>query len=138
MERASRLLGSLKFPADTLSVEQLACAAWKSAVGKRIARHARAERLVRTRLIVGVDDAVWQRQLNTLSRIILNKLQATLGCVVVEDLEFRVAPPRRGPQRAKQLDSDRPAAPLFRDEADAIADPGLRRIYRAARSRALA
>jgi hypothetical protein len=47
MERASRLFGKMKFPGDTVSSEQLVCAAWSEAVGKRIARHARAERLVR-------------------------------------------------------------------------------------------
>src|SRR5207245_8992453 len=70
MERASRLLGKLKFPGDSVSTDELVCAAWSAAVGKKIARHARAERLVRTKLIVGVADAVWKRQLFTMSRII--------------------------------------------------------------------
>src|ERR671937_868825 len=99
MERASRLIGKLKFPDDSVSSEELVCAAWSGTVGKRIARHARAERLVRTKLIVGVDDAVWQRQLFTMSRIILAMLAESLGHGVVDEVEFRIAPSRRGPQR---------------------------------------
>src|SRR5260370_17172303 len=79
MERASRLFGKMDFPGDSVSRQELVCAAWSAAVGKRIARHARAERLVRTKLIVGVDDAVWQRHLFSLSRIILSNLAENLG-----------------------------------------------------------
>ena len=124
MERASRLFGKMKFPGDSVSSEELVCAAWSATVGKRIARHARAERLVRTKLIVGVDDAVWQRQLFTMSRIILGKLAESVGAGLVDDVEFRIAPERRGPQRAER---SRPASP--EDEADGIEDPVLRRIY---------
>ena len=97
MERASRLIGKLKFPGDSVSTEELVCAAWSAAVGKRIAKHARAERLVRTKLIVGVDDAIWGRQLFAMSRMILSKLAESLGEGLVDDLEFRVAPQKRGP-----------------------------------------
>src|SRR4051812_43480224 len=102
MERASRLMGRLKFPEDSVSREALVCAAWSATVGKRLAQHARAERLVRTKLIVGVDDTVWQRQLFTMSRAILAKLSESLGEGVVDELEFRVAPERRGPRRAER------------------------------------
>src|SRR5713226_5119050 len=124
MERASRLLGKMKFPGDPVSSQELVCAAWSAAVGKRIALHARAERLVRTKLLVGVDDAIWQRQLFTMSRMILSKLVDTLGDGLVDELEFRVSPQRRGPQRA-----GRPALACFEDEADGIEDPALRRLY---------
>ena len=130
MERASRLFGKMKFPGDSITSEELVCAAWAVAVGKRIARHARAERLVRTKLIVGVDDAVWQRQLFTLSRIILGKLAESVGDGLVDEVEFRVAPQKRGPQRAEQS-----GASLPKDEADGIEDAGLRRNYIASRKR---
>ena len=104
MERASRLMGQLNFPGDSVSAEQLVCAAWSAAVGARIAKHARAERLVRTKLIVGVDDAVWQRQLFGMSRMILSKLTENLGDrLVVDELEFRVAAPRRGAQVGRAI-----------------------------------
>jgi predicted nucleic acid-binding Zn ribbon protein len=134
MERASRFIGKLKFPGDSVSGEQLVCAAWSSAVGARIAKHARAERLVRTKLIVGVDDSVWQRQLFSMSRMILSKLTENLGeGLVVDELEFRVAAPRRGPQRAER---STPAS--SGDEADGIEDADLRRLYITSRKKELA
>ena len=56
MERASKLIRGLGLPSDTISPEQIACAAWASAVGKKIASHTRAAKLVRTRLVVEVED----------------------------------------------------------------------------------
>ena len=130
MEPASRLFGKMDFPGDSVSSQELVCAAWSAAVGKRIARHARAERLVRTKLIIGVDDAVWQRQLFTMSRMILSKLAEKVGDGLVDEVEFRVSPQRRGPQRAER---SAPSTP--QDEADGIEDPGLRRIYITSRKR---
>jgi len=133
MERASRLMGQLNFPGDSVSAEQLVCAAWSAAVGARIAKHARAERLVRTKLIVGVDDSVWQRQLFGMSRMILSKLTENLGeRLVVDELEFRVAAQKRGPQRAERSTTRPP------DEADGIEDADLRRLYVTSRKKELA
>jgi hypothetical protein len=133
MERASRLIRELVTSGDMLSAGELACAAWPQAVGKRIAAHTRASRMVRTRLIVEVEDHIWQRQLWALAPHILNNLKKSFGPGLVEDLEFRIVPRRREPQRAAQ------AIPaLFPDEADGIADPVLRGIYKASRRKALA
>jgi len=133
MERASRLMGQLNFPGDSVSAEQLVCAAWSATVGVRIAKHARAERLVRTKLIVGVDDSVWQRQLFGMSRMILSKLSENLGeRLVVDELEFRVAAQKRGPQRAERSTTRPP------DEADGIEDADLRRLYVTSRKKELA
>ncbi|MEO7650177.1 MAG: DUF721 domain-containing protein, partial [Bryobacteraceae bacterium] len=115
MERASKILGKILFPENSVTTEELACAAWKAAVGKRLAVHARAERLVRTRLIVAVEDAVWQRQLFSMSRMILASVEKHLGKGIVEDIEFRIAPARRGPQRAPRATAAFPA-----DEAEQI------------------
>lgn len=133
MERASRLLGKLNFPGDSVTSGELICAAWSAVVGKRIALHARAERVVRTKLIVGVDDVIWRKQLFTMSRIILAKMAESVGEGLVDELEFRVAPPKRGPQRAGQSSAQHPE-----DEADGIEDPGLRRVYIRSRKRELA
>ncbi len=133
MERASKLIRKLRLPGDTISPEEIACAAWPQAVGRKIARHTRAAKMVRTRLVVEVDDYTWQRQLFALSRCILSNLEMSLGSGLVEDLEFRVVPRRREPQRAVR------AVPgLSTDEADGIDDPLLRSIYKAARNKALA
>ena len=133
MERASKLIRGLRLPGDTISAEELALAAWPEAVGKKIASHTRAARMVRNRLIVEVEDRVWQRQLFALTPFVVRNLEKSLGPGIVEDLEFRVVPRRREPQRAEAS-----APALFRDEAESIADPVLRSIYRASRKKALA
>jgi predicted nucleic acid-binding Zn ribbon protein len=134
MQRASRVLGKLKLPAATMSVEKLACAAWPCAVGKTIAAHTHASRMVRTRLIVEVEDQVWRNQLFTLRHQILRRVDEHIGPGLVEDVEFRVIPRRLGPQRAE---SSTPALEA-QDDADGITDPVLRRIYKAARTKARA
>ncbi len=134
MERASKLIRQLGLPGDTITIDELACAAWPQAVGKRIASHTRAARMVRQRLIVEVEDAVWQRQLFSLTPLILRNLCKILGAGIIEETEFRIVPRRREAQRAVQSVS----AGLFADEADAIADPVLRGIYKAARNKAQA
>jgi len=133
MERASKLIRGMKLPGGTLTGEELACAVWPQAVGDKIAGHTRAARMVRTRLVVEVEDITWQRQLNSLSRRIVWNLEQVVGKGLVEDLEFRVVPRRREPQRATA------AAPaLIADDAAGIADPLMRSIYRASRKKALA
>jgi len=133
MERASKLIRGFGLSRDTITGEELACAAWPLAVGKKIASHTRAVRLVRNRLVVEVEDSTWQRQLFCLSNFILRNLEKDLGGGLVGDLEFKVVPRRRDPQRAVL------AMPgLFGDESNAIEDPVLRSIYRAARKKAQA
>src|ERR1035441_5484390 len=67
MERASKLIRGLKLSGDVITSEQLCCAAWPEAVGKKIAGHTRPAKLVRTRLVVEVEDHIWQRQLFALT-----------------------------------------------------------------------
>jgi len=131
MERAGRLIAKLKLPAGALSPEGLALASWPLAVGKKISGRARATALKRSCLIVEVDDAVWQRQLFTLQHQILRNLNDILGQGLVLDVEFRIAVPRRMPQRAQS-----PSRTV--DEADRIPDPVFRSLYIASRKRALA
>src|ERR1017187_6675715 len=131
MERASKLIRRLS--GDVITPEQLCCAAWPEAVGDRVAGHTRPAKLVRTRLVVEVEDHTWQRQLFALTPHILNNLEKTLGQGLVEDLEFRIVPRRRDPVMARQ------AVPaLLADDADAIADPVMRGLYKLSRKKALA
>jgi len=134
MERAGRFLGKMKLN-DAISHEELARAAWPTAVGKRIAQHAVAKSLVRGSLIVEVEDGIWQKQLFFLRGQILWKIRATLGDAIVKDVEFRIAPPlqRRPPQPAQTLQAAKPV-----DDADAILDPVLRMVYKQARKKASA
>jgi len=140
MERASKLIRGMKLPGGTISQEEMVCAAWPGSVGKTIAAHARAARLIGSHLVVEVEDKIWRSQLMSLSAQILRNLERTLGRGAVEHLEFRViepylAPPRREPRRARSLDGN---AGDTADEADSIADPVLRGLYRASRKKALA
>ena len=133
MDRAGKLLRELKIGGECLSPEDLARAAWPQAVGPRIARHARAVAWRETaaggpRLIVEVEDAIWKSQLETMRGQILPRLQEVAGRNGVRQIEFRLVPPRREPQRAGRA---RPSA----DEADGIADPVMRRIYKESRKR---
>ena len=132
MERAGRVLGTLGLGRRGVTDEQMAISAWPVAVGKKIAARTSAIGLVRERLIIEVEDHVWQRQLFTLREQILRGLESAMGRRVVDQLEFRIAVPKRGPARAEQRCDQNP------DEADAIRDPYLRLIYKAARRKASA
>ena len=114
--------------------ERAARAAWPKAVTKKIASHTRAAEMVRTTIIIEVEDAVWRRQLFPLIPSIVLNFAKIVGPGIIEDAEFRIVPRRREPERAVE------AVPggLFADEADAIADPVMRGIYKSARSKALA
>ena len=122
MERAAKLLSKMKL-AGCLTPEQVAVAAWPAAVGERIAAHTRAQCVTRGKLIVEVEDHVWQTQLGGLRGQIMQNMARLTEPGVVGGIEFRIMAPRRGPQRALT-----PRAPG--DEATAIADPVLGRIYR--------
>ena len=131
MERLSKVFGKITLPEGTVTHEMMVCAAWSGAVGKRIAAHTRAVKLVRAHLIVEVEDDVWRRQLFVLREQIRRRIDESVGPGLVQDIEFRVVPLRLGPRRA-------PHATSRTDEADQIADPVLRNIYKASRRRELA
>jgi hypothetical protein len=128
MERTARLFSKLKLPAGTIRPDQLVKAGWPTAVGARIAAHAKAVWYDEKRLVVEVGDAVWQQQLSTLKGQILARLEQVIGARLVDDIEFRLRLRRREPQRADESRSTQ-------DEADRIADPVLRTIYRQQRRR---
>jgi len=132
MERVSKLIRELNLSGDMITAEEMARAAWPAAVGKKIATHTRAARLVRTRLVVEVEDITWQRQLFSLTPHILNNLEKALGRGLVDDLEFRILPRRREPAIA------RASVPTLFDEAEAIDDPVLRGLYKLSRKKAQA
>jgi hypothetical protein len=131
MDQASRIIARFAGASGVISHERIACTAWKRAVGNRIALRTRALKLVRATLVVEVEDEIWRQNLWSLRYQILRNLEKALGPEIVTEVEFRVMPPRLGPQReVQERFALRPA-----DEAESIADPGLRRIYKAARRR---
>jgi len=130
MERAGKAIAKIR--GDRLSPDELAVAAWSAAVGRRLADRTNAVKLVRTRLVVEVEDGVWQSQLHQMRDQILPRVVAVIGPGIVDELEFRVAPrtPRRPPQTAA-------VSHAAGDEADGIRDPVFRALYRQARRKAV-
>lgn len=130
MERAGRVLAKSARTRQTLGREELVKAAWNAAVGRRLAARTRPVGLVRERLVVEVQDALWQKNLFGLRSQILRNLAEIAGADAPSDIEFRVGIPRRPPVR------ELPAAARGADEADLIADPVLGRLYRYSRRKA--
>lgn len=130
MERAVRLLKDKKISREMLSEEDIARSLWPQAVGKTVAAHSLRIKLVRTTLIVEVEDAIWQKQLFGLSRQILGRLHKLLGSNDIQDIEFRIGLPRRQPQRSDARE------PNVSDEAEAISDPVLKKVYQGSRRKA--
>jgi len=135
MERAVRLLKNKKLSREILSDDDLARAVWPVVAGKAIAAHTSRLRVVRTTLVVEVEDAIWQKQLYPLTKQILDRLRAVTASDSIQDIEFRIGIPRREPQRT---DSPRTASGGPADEAEGIQDPVLKKIYRLSRKKATA
>jgi predicted nucleic acid-binding Zn ribbon protein len=133
MERAARIIKNNKFSQRVFTDDDFARAIWPEAVGKAIATHTVRLKLVRTTLVVEVEDAIWQKQLHLLTRQILDRLHKVTGSSTIDDLEFRIAIPRRQPQRAPV----RETSPI-QDEAESIQDPVLKKLYRLSRKKATA
>jgi predicted nucleic acid-binding Zn ribbon protein len=133
MDQASRIIARWNGASALVGRERIAIAAWKRAVGRRLAERTRPIKLVRETLVVEVEDPVWRENLWSLRHQILRNLHAAIGSEIVGDLEFRIMPPRREP--AREMAKAAGAGGSLFDDADAIADPGLRRIYKAARRR---
>ena len=138
MERAARLIQNNKLSKQVFSEEDLTRAVWPAAVGKAIASHTSRLTLVRSTLVVEVEDAIWQRQLFTLRGQILDRLRRVIGSDVVQDVEFRTAVKRRQPQRAETRLSPATQSDLPYDEADSIQDAVLKKVYRLSRKKATA
>lgn len=137
MERAARLINKSKLSRSVLSDDDLARAVWPAAVGKTIASHTVRVKIVRTTLVVEMEDAMWQKQLYPLASQILQRLRTVTGSNDIQDIEFRAAIARRQPQRAESREGGT-VQPVHTDEADHIQDPVLKRVYRMSRKRASA
>ena len=127
MERAGRLFRNVKLPPELADPETRVRAAWANAAGKKVAAHSRAGALVRDKLIVEVEDHVWQRQLSALKHFLLANLEKELGESLVREIDFRPMPPRREPQRAENA----------RPSPEGIKDPVLALLYRRGQRKAL-
>ena len=141
MERAARVFRNAKQSRSLLTDDQVLSAVWPAAVGKAIAAHTSRLRVVRTILVIEVEDAIWQRQLRTLEKQILDRVHLFTPDLALAGVEVRIGVPRREPQKATAPTSSA-REPLFAafssDEADRIRDPVLKRIFQISRRKASA
>jgi hypothetical protein len=137
MERVGRILARWKRAPECVDPALLAGAAWRVAAGEKVAAHTVDVRLVRRHLVVEVRDEIWRRQLLALRPFLLANLKRELGEEAVEEIELRLASPRKSPGRVLEAPAA-PRKPAVRDEADSIADPVLGALYRARRRRSTA
>lgn len=138
----ARLLPKLLTAAGTNPemAEVAAKLAWTRAAGEGLRRHAIPFRLSRTTLVVSVADAIWQRQMQSMSAELIARINRLLGRDVVEVIEFRIDPVIVERIRANSQPSDRsqdePREPIpdeLKSAAGEILDPDLRdRFIRAA------
>ena len=84
MERAGQVLGKLKLAKQGVSDEELARRPGLRLSAKKSPCVRGRCGLVRTRLVMEVEDAVWQRQLWTLQGQILQGIEQVLGRKVVD------------------------------------------------------
>jgi hypothetical protein len=122
-------------------VEIAARIAWTRTAGEGLRPQAVPFRLFRKTLIVSVADAIWQRQLQTMSAEMVFRVNQLLGRSVVDFIEFRVDPATVAKARAqawpaKSLEQAERRTPIPAEvisAAGSIADPELRqRFVRAA------
>ncbi len=140
MERAGRIIAKLAKAREHLSAQDLVFAAWPAAAGRPIAAHTRTVAFYQGKLLIEVEDDLWKRNLNAFQSQLLRNLKDLLEDVAPREIEFKVAAMRKAP-RAEHHTPARSRAvggSLFPDEADAIPDPVLRRIYVNSRRKALA
>ena len=135
MRAAAELLPQVyrKLARDAAGQEALLLALWPTVVGARLAAHARPVRLFGATLIVETDAQNWRKELAQLTGPIVRSLNAAAGRQIVQDVEFRVVLRATPLPPARALSAT--GAGQTADEAGAIADPDLRRIYRQSRRR---
>jgi hypothetical protein len=138
MERAAKVLKDSKPARRIIGDEDVARGLWPTAVGKVITRHTGKITLVRSTLVIQVEDAVWQKQLHSLSGQIIDRMQKLMGSTAITALEFRIGVPKRQPQRAESTSGSAAATGAPVDEADEIQDPVLKKVYQISRKRATA
>ncbi|HEX3996137.1 MAG TPA: DUF721 domain-containing protein, partial [Acetobacteraceae bacterium] len=108
MERAARLIERDRRSQQILTADDMVRGVWPAAVGNAIARHTVRLKVVRSTLVVEVEDATWQKQLFPLSSQIISRVQKLLGKSDIEHVEFRTAVLKRPMQRAGQVAADHP------------------------------
>ena len=114
--------------------------AWTRAAGVGLRPNAIPFRLYQKTLIISVADAIWQKQMQTMSGELLSRISRLLGRDVVDFIEFRIDPATIDAARAMNFPTKdsaptaaRPIPAALVSAASSIADNELReRFMRAA------
>ena len=84
-------------------VFEAACiAAWKHIVGEGLGNHAVPVQLQNQKLVVVVEDNIWQRQLEQMRGQLLFRLNSLLGQTLVKSIELRIDPKSLAKARGSQ------------------------------------
>src|SRR5918992_4243585 len=86
--------------------------AWRRTAGEGLRDHAIPTRLQEKTLTVSVADAVWQKQLQTMSAELIFRINKLLRQNVVERIDFRINPRALGRGTAKHSSAPRVREPL--------------------------
>lgn len=120
--------------------EQASFVAWRLSAGTQLTQTCRPFRLYRTTLVVAVTNETWKKQMESMSKTLLFKINQLLGQQVVTFIEFRLDPdhvaaglPRKEPRENHEAkpDADLEAA------ASRIKDAELRDLFLRAASSAI-
>lgn len=125
---------------NTEVAEIAAKIAWTRAAGEGLRSNAIPFRLYRKTLIVSVADAIWQKQMQTMSAELLFRINRLLGRDMVDFIEFRIDPATidsvrsmNSPTKDSSRSATRPIPAELVSAASDIADKELReRFMRAA------
>lgn len=116
---------------DESTAEAIAFAAWREIAGEALSRRTRPIALVKKRLTVAVNDAVWQRNLEDLAPGFIARLNRITGDRTITFIDFVVdaTPFNDAPKAASKDEKDLDLSASLIEAADAINDEALRKNF---------
>jgi hypothetical protein len=134
MESLLQLLPEMiRLAGDQDEVREQACfVAWKVTAGSQLSQTCRPFRLYRKTLVIAVLDETWKKQLESMSRVYVFKLNALLGQTTVTFIEFRVDADHVRAGRTQEAEREVTTVepqPDLRVAAAGIKDESLRELF---------
>lgn len=135
-----RLFGTIPAVLSGLGVNDRATEAmvfvgWRQTAGEMLSERTSPVEYFESRLVIAVEDRIWQRHLEDLAPQMLAKLNGTLGQGTVKFIEFRIASAtladamKKRAREVRVAETRPPISPSLVDAADAIADESLRESF---------
>ncbi len=122
-------------PHDTIADEAIVFAAWSRCSGEMLRERTVPISFENNRLIIAVEDKIWQRHLEDLSPAMLAKINSSLGHGTVTFIEFRIDKTAIKAKHEAEKAAIKTVPPVSKDlenAANAIADEQLRENFIAA------